>query len=114
MSSILQEYADKVSGGKWKLKPSFKIREDEHSKLIHFLCNIGIKFGFNVYSGHSSATYEGIKVSELPNYLDIKNLKSINDIQLSKIKGDRCSLAQKTVLSTVYSKLRIPLELLML
>jgi hypothetical protein len=86
VSSILQEYADKVSGGKWKLKPSFKIREDEHSKLIHFLCNIGIKFGFNVYSGHSSATYEGIKVSELPNYLDIKNLKSINDIQLSKIK----------------------------
>ena len=86
VSSILEEYADKVSGGKWKLKPSFKIREDEHSKLIHFLCYIGTKFGFNVYSGHSSATYEGVKVLELPNYLDIKKLKGIDETQLSKIK----------------------------
>ena len=49
VTSILNEYALKTKDGKWKLKPSVEIRENEHSMMIHFLSALGTKLGFSVF-----------------------------------------------------------------
>lgn len=49
IENVLEEYAEKVTGGKWRLKPIVKDRENEHNKIIEMICELGEKAGFNVY-----------------------------------------------------------------
>jgi 16S rRNA G966 N2-methylase RsmD len=49
IEEVLGEYAEKAEGGKWKLKPIVKDRENEHNKIIEFICELGEKAGFEVY-----------------------------------------------------------------
>lgn len=86
VTSILNEYALKTKDGKWKLKPSVEIRENEHSMMIHFLARLGIKLGFSVFSGHPSAVYEESKVSDLKGYKDLEPMKSISSDSLKKVQ----------------------------
>lgn len=44
---MLKEYAEKVKGSKWRLKPIVKDRENEHNKIIEMICELGKKAGFN-------------------------------------------------------------------
>ena len=86
VTSILNEYALKTKDGKWKLKPSVEIRENEHSMMIHFLSRIGIKLGFSVFSGHPSAAYEESKVSNLKGYKDLKSFESLDKESIKKVQ----------------------------
>jgi 16S rRNA G966 N2-methylase RsmD len=64
---ILNEYADKTSDGKWILKPKFKFRESQHSKMIYLLGTLGQKLGFDVWIGfrEQSEYYNKTKLSSL-------------------------------------------------
>jgi len=86
VTSILNEYALKTKDGKWKLKPSVEIRENEHSIMIHFLCILGIKLGFSVFSGHPSAVYEETKVSDLKGYKDLGQTEDISSESIKKVQ----------------------------
>lgn len=86
VTSILNEYALKTKDGKWKLKPSVEIRENEHSMMIHFLARLGIKLGFSVFSGHPSAVYEETKVSDLKGYKDLGHTEIISSDGMKKVK----------------------------
>ncbi|MGQ0772357.1 MAG: DNA methyltransferase [Nitrososphaerota archaeon] len=46
---VLKEYAEQVRGGKWRLKPIVRDRENEHNKIIELICQLGEKAGFTVY-----------------------------------------------------------------
>jgi len=86
VASILNEYALKTKDGKWKLKPSVEIRENEHSMMIHLLCSIGIKSGFSIFSGHPSASYEGEKVTDLKGYKTLERIVDIDSGSLKKVE----------------------------
>jgi len=85
VTSILEEYADKTRGGKWKLKSSVKVREDEHTKMIYILCRLGARLGFSFYSGHSGASYDGTIIADLPKYASVQSLSNIKPENISKI-----------------------------
>lgn len=86
VTSMVREYAFKTKDGKWKLKPSVEVREGEHSKMVHLLCRLGVRLGFSVFSGHPSAVFEDIEVSDLKGYRDIAALKDIPPENLRKIR----------------------------
>jgi hypothetical protein len=46
---VLKEYAEQIRGGKWRLKPIVRDRENEHNKIIELICKLGEKAGFDVY-----------------------------------------------------------------
>lgn len=86
VTSILNEYAFKTKDGKWKLKPSVEMRENEHSKMIHLLCRVGAKLGFSVFSGHPSAVFENARVSDVKGYQEIVSPHGISLENLKKVK----------------------------
>jgi hypothetical protein len=49
IDSILKEYAEKVKGGKWRLKPIVQDRENEHDRIVQYLCELGKKARYEVY-----------------------------------------------------------------
>ena len=86
ITGILNEYAFKTKDGKWKLKPSVEIRENEHAKMIHLLCRLGAKLGFLVSSGHPKDVFEDVRVSELKGYHELPFLEDIPAEKLRRIK----------------------------
>jgi len=81
---ILDEYAEKTTDKKWRLKNLFSIREREHDKIIYFIAWIGTMLGFGVYSGHPNSIYNEHKVSDLRNYIFMK--EKLGDIDYKKLK----------------------------
>lgn len=49
INNILDEYAEKATGGKWRLKTSVKVRMGEHGKMTHILLELGKKLGYNIW-----------------------------------------------------------------
>ena len=49
INNILDEYAEKAAGGKWRLKTSVKVRIGEHGKMTYYLLELGAKLGFRVW-----------------------------------------------------------------
>jgi hypothetical protein len=84
--SILQEYALKTKDGKWKLKPSVETRESEHSKMVFMLCQLGVKLGSFVFSGHPATVFEGKTVADMRGYRDIGVVQEISPENLRKIR----------------------------
>lgn len=65
---VLEEYGKKLKGGEWSLKPTVKVREQEHSRMIGLLSEIGQKAGFKVWIGleeQSKGYYGKIPLSSL-------------------------------------------------
>ena len=50
IKSILDEYAEKASGGKWRLKTSVKVRISEHGKMSYYLLKLGKKMGYDIWA----------------------------------------------------------------
>jgi DNA modification methylase len=86
VTSVVAEYASKTKDGKWKLKPSVEVREDEHSKMIHSICHIGVKLGYSIFSGHPTSIYEGKQVADIAGYQDLSSLVGILPDNMKKIK----------------------------
>jgi hypothetical protein len=102
VSSILEEYADKTKDRKWKLKPSVKIREDEHAKMLYLLCSLGARLGFRVSSGHSNAIYDGQHITDLAEYNSIDDLQNIKSTSLDKIKEIDVIWFKDKVIHTIF------------
>lgn len=82
IEDILKEYAEKVAGGKWRLKPIVKDRENEHNKIIEMICELGEKAGFNVYGDvPKRRTKLTFKMSE-------EKLNRVQEIDALWYKGD--------------------------
>lgn len=64
---VLGHYAEKTKGGRWRLKPTVRQRDTQHSEMIFSLCQIGKKVGFRTWVGlrEQSDVYEGRRLREL-------------------------------------------------
>jgi hypothetical protein len=51
LMDILKEYANKESGGYWKLKQIVTQRENQHARIIGMLAEIGQVLGYNTWIG---------------------------------------------------------------
>ena len=49
IKTVLETYAEKIKGGKWRLKPLVRQRENEHDSIVENVCILGEKCGFEVY-----------------------------------------------------------------
>jgi len=51
VSNVLKEYAEFAPNRKWRLKPVVRKRQQEHSRMIVYLAEIGRKTGYNIWIG---------------------------------------------------------------
>lgn len=76
VKEVLEEYAEKTKGGKWRLKPKIRQRESEHDSIVEMLAILGTKAGFEVY-----ADLEGWR--KMPKFgLPEENLDRIKEIDV--------------------------------
>jgi 16S rRNA G966 N2-methylase RsmD len=88
IKEILKEYAETVPGGKWRLRPRFKEREGEHSKIIYYLVCLGKKSGFKVWIGlkEQGSKFKNEPLSKLCDERDL-NLPTIPTTKLERVKN---------------------------
>ncbi|MBI3052401.1 hypothetical protein HYY74_08190 [Candidatus Woesearchaeota archaeon] len=88
---LLKEYADAAPDGKWALKPSVKVRESEHSKMVYILGIIGQRAGFDVWIGlrEQGDSYNKVKLASLINnkrlnfrFIPVTNLDRVKQIDV--------------------------------
>jgi len=73
---ILKVYGEKTKGGRWTLKSSVKVREQEHDKIVEMLAEIGKKAGYNVH-----ADLPNWRKERFPN-VPLENVKGIREIDV--------------------------------
>lgn len=85
---ILEEYAETAPGGKWRLRPRFKEREGEHSKIIYYLASLGKKLGYKVWIGlkEQSTRFKNEPLSTVCDERDL-NLSTIPTANLERVKN---------------------------
>ncbi len=68
LMDILKEYANKETGGYWKLKPIVTQRETQHAQIISLLADIGSGLGFNTWIGlkEQASVVKGAAGSSIP------------------------------------------------
>jgi DNA modification methylase len=96
----LVQYARKVPGGYWMLKPEYHARESQHNEVLALLAEIGKGLGFKIWIGkkEQSEFADGLaghrKLSDyvntsLDNITNAENKKTIQGIDLLWIKGNK-------------------------
>jgi len=96
----LVQYARKVPGGYWMLKPEYHARESQHNEVLALLAEIGKGLGFKIWIGRKeqSEFADGLaghkKLSEyvnakLDNITNAENKKTIQGIDLLWIKSNK-------------------------
>lgn len=96
----LVQYARKVPGGYWMLKPEYYARESQHNEVLALLAEAGKGLGFKIWIGkkEQSEYADGLighkKLSEyvdakLDNITNAENKKAIQGIDLLWIKGNK-------------------------
>ncbi len=96
----LVQYARKVPGGYWMLKPEYHARESQHNQVLALLAEIGKGLGFKIWIGkkEQSEFADGLtghkKLSEyvtanLDSITNAENKKTIQGIDLLWIKGNK-------------------------
>ena len=94
IKDALKIYARQVSGGYWLIKSSLTSREieREHTEIIVMLAEIGKARGFQIWIGANEQSHRidkfPNKSGELRQYLSLKNLENITNIQNHKIVDD--------------------------
>jgi 16S rRNA G966 N2-methylase RsmD len=101
IESVLKEYAEKVKGGMWRLKPSVKMRESEHDKIIEDLCILGEKAGFKVYGDTPSRRFK------LSFPMPADKLARVAEIDCLWYKGDKIHYEYEVENSTGISEAMI-------
>jgi len=48
---LLEEYGERTRDGKWRLRSSVRVREEEHNRMIVYAAVIGRKLGFSIWIG---------------------------------------------------------------
>ncbi|MGA2468268.1 MAG: DNA methyltransferase [Thermodesulfobacteriota bacterium] len=96
----LVQYARKVPGGYWMLKPEYHARESQHNEVLALLAEIGKGLGFKIWIGkkEQSEFADGLaghkKLSEyvnakLDSITNAENKKTIQGIDLLWIKSNK-------------------------
>ena len=96
----LVQYARKVPGGFWMLKPDYSARQSQHNEVLALLAEVGKSLGFKIWIGkkEQSEFADGLaghkKLSDyvnanLDSITNAENRKTIQGIDLLWIKGDR-------------------------
>ncbi|MBM3283777.1 hypothetical protein FJY90_06065 [Candidatus Gottesmanbacteria bacterium] len=96
----LTQYARKVPGGFWMLKPDYSARQSQHNEVLGLLAEIGRSLGFKIWVGkkEQSEYADGLagskKLSEyvntdLDNLTNAENKKTIQGIDLLWIRSNR-------------------------
>jgi type II restriction enzyme len=94
IKEALKVYARPVSGGYWLIKTNVTKNEieREHTEMIVMLAEIGKSQGFQVWVGKNEQTHKIIKFpnksGELRQYVTVKDLKHITNIQNPQIVDD--------------------------
>jgi DNA modification methylase len=94
IKEALKVYARPVSGGYWLIKTNATKNEieREHTEMIVMLAEIGKSQGFQVWVGKNEQTHKIIKFpnksGELRQYVTVKDLKHITNIQNPQIVDD--------------------------
>ena len=67
IKTLLSEYATPTKDGNWILKSQVKERISEHSEMIYYLAQLGVKAGFDVWIGirEQHEVYNGKRLSQL-------------------------------------------------
>jgi 16S rRNA G966 N2-methylase RsmD len=101
IKEALEQYARPVTGGFWLLKPQVRERMSQHSEIIAVLAEAGQAHGYKIWIGKKEQTdiAAGIIGTKklLQDYVDadlskvsgIKDLKTVEMIDLLWIKGDK-------------------------
>ena len=96
----LVQYARKVPGGFWMLKPDYFARQSQHNEVLALLAEVGKSLGFKIWIGkkEQSEFADGLagskKLSEYVNanlemIINAENRKAIQGIDLLWIKNNR-------------------------
>ena len=96
----LVQYARKVPGGFWMLKPDYFARQSQHNEVLALLAEVGKSLGFKIWIGkkEQSEYADGLagnkKLSEyvnanLDSIMNAENKKTIQGIDLLWIKSNR-------------------------
>ena len=96
----LVQYARKVAGGFWMLKPEYFARQSQHNEVLALLAEVGKSLGFKIWIGkkEQSEYADGLidhkKLSEyvtvnIKNIGGIENKQAVEGIDLLWVKNDR-------------------------
>ena len=96
----LSQYARKIPGGFWMLKPDYFARQSQHNEVLALLAEVGKSLGFKIWIGRieQSGFADGLaghkKLSEyvnanLESITNAENKKTIQGIDLLWIKGNK-------------------------
>lgn len=96
----LVQYARKVPGGFWMLKPDYSARQSQHNEVLALLAEVGKSLGFKIWIGkkEQSEYADGLagnkKLSEyvdtkLDSIINAENKKTIQMIDLLWIKSNK-------------------------
>ena len=98
IKDILEEYAEKTPDGKWILKPSVKVRESEHTKMVYMLGVLGQRAGFDIWIGQREQgdSYDKVRLSSLINnkrlvfrFIPVTNLDRVKQIDVLWLEEGR-------------------------
>ena len=107
----LAQYARKVPGGYWMLKPEYHARESQHNEVLALLAEVGKSLGFKIWIGkkEQSEFADGLaghkKLSEyvnvtLESITNAENKKTIQGIDLLWIKSNKIVSSLEVEFST--------------
>jgi hypothetical protein len=96
----LVQYARKVPGGFWMLKPDYAARQSQHSEVLALLAEVGRSLGFKIWvgkkeqSGYANGLAGNKKLSEyvnanLDNIANAENKRTIQGIDLLWIRNNK-------------------------
>ena len=89
IKEALKIYAREIKGGYWLIKPNLKPGEieREHSEILEILAEVGISKGYQIWVGKKEQSHKS-KSGVLGEYVTLKNLISLTNIQNPKIVDD--------------------------
>lgn len=110
MDALIQ-YARKVPGGFWMLKPEYFARESQHNEILALLADIGKSSGFKIWIGkkEQSEFANGLAghrrlseyvTTDLDRITNAENRKVIEQIDLLWVKGNRIATSFEIEFST--------------
>jgi 16S rRNA G966 N2-methylase RsmD len=107
----LDQYARKVAGGYWMLKPEYFARQSQHNEVLALLAEIGKSLGYKIWIGKKEQTEyaDGLidhkKLSEyvtanINNIVGIDNRQTVETIDLLWVKNNRIASSFEIEFST--------------
>ncbi len=94
INDALNIYAKPVSGGFWLIKPNLTRQEieREHTEMIVMLADIGKSYGYKIWVGKNEQSHKIAKFpnksGELRQYINLKDLRQITNIQNPQVVDD--------------------------